>query len=206
MRVCWSQDVFFSSKDVPKQVGHPVPALRGQDSKTGVPKRMMCSARMKMRGSSQSENLSKSFGRLIQTYSDTRKTSFKFNALFASPAHVVGLSFTKRSRRRMIGHGYTLLGSMPAGVAEVKEGDGEHDVDEVYARVCIVTDFAPGRRCSTDVLDECERRALRNAEPSSFVPFETAQRGRERWVRGCGETGKCTQIFSEDSIVLLRHS
>lgn len=118
-----SQVVLFSSQDVPIQGEHSSAGPHGQDTKNEVCETVMESARRNMWRSSERGDFPLSFTGLIQVYSNRTTTSLKFNALVAYSAHVVRLTFTKRERRYTAGHGSTLLASLPAGAAELRDRD-----------------------------------------------------------------------------------
>lgn len=98
MKVGLSQDVLLSSQDDPKQVGHFVAALHGQDKEGKAPKTLAGSAKRDVWWSAESEHLPRSCAGLIQTYIDKTATTLRLNTLAAYPAHVVWLNFTGEER------------------------------------------------------------------------------------------------------------
>lgn len=124
-----SQDLFFSSRVVPRPVEHPVATLHRQDGQRRARKRLMMSAWRDMWTASEGGDLPRSFPGLAQIYLEMMATSSKFNAFAAYPARVVRLKFSEKRRRYSIAHGHTLLRFLPVGAAELGEGDKEQDVD-----------------------------------------------------------------------------
>lgn len=60
-------------------------------------------------------------------------TSLKFTALVTYPAYVLCLNATKRKRRYLINHQYTLLGCLPAGIVKLKIENGNLELDEIVS-------------------------------------------------------------------------
>lgn len=67
---------------------------------------------------------------MIQVYSYRAASLLKLNALVACRAHVICLDVTKSRRRYLFDHGYTLLGFLPVGTAELKVEDRNLVVDD----------------------------------------------------------------------------
>lgn len=94
-----SQDMFSSSQEVPKHVGHSAAALPGQEIEKRVRERRIGSARKDVCWKSESRNLPRSSVSQIQIYSDKLATSMNFHALVAYPFYVLWLNFTEKRRR-----------------------------------------------------------------------------------------------------------
>lgn len=124
-----SQSVIFTSQDVPRHVGHLVTALRGQRAEKEPEKRMEL-ARRNVWWNSDSEDSPRSFDCLRQIYWDQTATSLKFHALVFYPVRVGLFSFMNRKKKDMTDCMLTLSGLLPVRAAELREENGEQDVDE----------------------------------------------------------------------------
>lgn len=67
---------------------------------------------------------------LIQISSDKLGTWSTFSALVAHPVHGAPMSFRERNKEYLVDHGYTLLGVLPAVVAELRVKDEDLEGDE----------------------------------------------------------------------------
>lgn len=160
MTVGLLQDVFCVSKAVQKHFEHSVFALHGLDTERRVGK-MARSAERDLCWCTQSRELLRPIGGLIQTYSDKTATSLMLNALVPYRGHVTCLSSTAKKRRHTVEQGHTLLGILPAGAVKLRENNGAQDVDK--------TMLMHGSASS-------ERVALEDVTPMGF--WTTARRER----------------------------
>lgn len=90
----------------------------------------MGSARKDVWRNSESGVLPRSIAGLILIFSAKTAAFSKFNALVVYPNHVMWPNSTERERRYAVDHGLTSLVFLPAGAAELREGNGKQDVNE----------------------------------------------------------------------------
>lgn len=113
-----------------KDVGHPVPALYEQDTKTLARKRVTGLARRNEGSNAESADLVRSFATQIQIWSHKMATSSKINALDAYPTHAVRLNFAQIEKRNIADHWHTLFEFLRVVTAELREIDREHSLHE----------------------------------------------------------------------------
>lgn len=78
----------------------------------------------------EATQLPRSFAELTRTYSETRTTWLKFNALVTYPVHVLWLNSTGRRKKYLLTHGHALLRFFSAETAEMGVDDEVLEVRE----------------------------------------------------------------------------
>lgn len=121
----------------------------------------------------------------------------KSNGLVAYQDDLVQLDVTESKRRYLIDQGYTMLGSLPAGVAELRVEDADLEAEDRFSlRGLTLSDVVSLENLIMQTYwrgaQTVRMRMLGEAE-SSFLelPKQSAQSGLEVFLES-GETQKCS--------------